>query len=55
LWHTISLLCVEEVAAEAIVGAAVLAAGHCWFAGDDVVETTIFEVAMDGEGLAAAP
>ena len=55
LWHTISQLRVEEVAAEAIVGAAVIAAAHCWFSGDDVVETAIFEGAMDGEDLAAAP
>jgi len=55
LWHTISLLRVEEVAAEATVGAIVLAAGCCWFAGDDAVETAVFEGAKDGEGLAVAP
>ena len=51
----ISLLRVEEVATEATVGAAVLTTGRCWFAGDDAVETAIFEVATDGEDLAAAP
>ena len=54
-WQTISLLRVEEVAAEAMVGAAALAAARCWFARDDAVETVIFEVAMDEEGLTAAP
>ena len=53
--HNFSLLCVEEVAAETTIGAAVIAAAHCWFSGDDVVETAIFEGAMDGEGLAVAP
>ena len=51
----ISPLRVMKVAAEATVGAAVLAVGRCWFAGDDAVETAIFEGAMDGEDLAAAP
>ena len=53
--HNFSLLCVEEVAAETTIGAVVIAAGHCWFSGDDAIETAIFEGAMDGEGLAVAP
>jgi hypothetical protein len=44
-----------EVAVEATVGAAVLIAGRCCFAGDDTVETVVFEGAMDGEDLAATP
>jgi len=55
LWQTISLLRLEEVATEATVGAAALTTGRYWFAGDDAVETAIFKVAMDGEGLAAVP
>jgi len=55
LWHTISQLHVEDVAAEATVGAAAPTVGRCWFVGDDAMETAIFEVATDGEDLAAAP
>jgi hypothetical protein len=55
LWHTISLVRVEEVANEASVGSDVLAEGRYLFAGNDPIEATIFDVPLDGEDLAAFP
>jgi hypothetical protein len=55
LWHTISLVWVEEVATEASVGSDVLAAGRCLFAGNEPIGAAIFDVPLDGEDLAAFP
>lgn len=55
LWHTISLVGVEEVATEASVVSDVLAAGRCLFVENDPIESAIFDVPLDGEDLAACP
>jgi hypothetical protein len=53
LWHTISLVRVEEVATEASVGSDVLVAGRCLFGGNEPKKAAIFDVPLDGEDLAA--
>jgi hypothetical protein len=55
LWHTISLVRVEEVATEASVGFDVLVADRCLFAGNEPIEAAIFDVPLDGEDLAVFP
>jgi hypothetical protein len=52
LWHTISLVRVEEVAIETSIGSAILAVGRCLFTGNDPIEAAILDVPMDGEDIA---